>query len=178
MSFTYKLEPVKWDLSGTRFSRLFNKGDLICNMGIHDLMIAMPERKFVGNLIIGRYWNPYDEPIIAIFMTEEMMLLERCMSAVGERLSYSAYMVADAFVISDENEFCNYKKFDNGIEVIVTGDLYQFIITVSFPYNIYVNRKHASGYNDHEVVVIVKDPKLVYPVIEYLTTTEGVGPNP
>lgn len=29
---------------------------------------------------------------------------------VGERLSYSSYMIADVFVISDMNEFCNHKK--------------------------------------------------------------------
>lgn len=181
MNKTYKLEPMEWDLSGTRFSRHFTKGNLICNVGIYDFIVAMPERKFVGNLIIGTNWNPHDEPIIAIFMTEEMMLLERCISAVGERLSYSAYMIADEFVISDENELCNYKKFENGIVVNVTGDLFQFVITVLFPYNIYANNanwKHASCHNDHEVVVKVNDPKLVYPVIEYLTTTEGVGPNP
>ena len=178
MSVTYKLEPVEWDLSGTRCSRHFDKGNLICNVGVYDFMVAMPERKFVGNLFIGTRWNPKQEPIIAIFMSEEMMLLGRCMSAVGERLSYSAYIIADEFVISDENELCNYKKFDNGIEVLVTGDLYQFVISVLFPYNIYVSRKRVSRHNDHEVRVIVKDPKLVYPVIEYLTTTEGVGPNP
>lgn len=87
-------------------------------------------------------------------------------------------MIADEFVISDENELCNYKKLENGIVVNVTGDLFQFVITVLFPYNIYVNRKRVSGHNEHEVVVKVNDPKLVYPVIEYLTTTEGVGPNP
>lgn len=178
MKFNYKLEPVEWDLSGTRFSRHFAKGDLICNVGVYDFMVAMPERKFVGNLIIGTNWNPHDEPIIAIFMSEEMMLLERSMNAVGERLSYSAYMIADEFVVSDENELCNYKKFDNGIVVNVTGDLFQFVITVLFPYNVYERRKRLSIYNDHEVVVKVQDPKLVYPVIEYLTTTEGVGPNP
>ena len=88
--------------------------------------------------------------------------------------------IIDSF-ISDENELCNYKKFENGIVVNVTGDLFQFVITVLFPYNIYAkhaNRKYVSGHNDHEVEVIVKDPKLVNPVIEYLTTTEGVGPNP
>lgn len=39
------------------------------------------------------------------------------------------------------------------------------------------NGIRASDYNNHEVVVIVKAPKLVYPVIEYLTTTEGIEPN-
>ena len=59
----------------------------------------------------------------------------------------------------------------------VRGDLFQFVITLLFSYNIYERRKRLSIYNDHEVVVKVQDPKLVS-VIEYLTTTEGVGPNP
>ena len=181
MNKTYKLAPVEWDFSDGLLTRNFNKGDLICNAGVCYFYSAVKEGKFIGNLFIGTHWNPGKEPIVAIFMAEELMLLERCMSAVGERLSYSAYMIADEFVISDENELCNYKKFENGIVVNVTGDLFQFVITVLFPYNIYAkhaNRKYVSGHNDHEVEVIVKDPKLVNLVIEYLTTTEGVGPNP
>ena len=176
MNTTYKLNPVPWKLSGDRITRHFNNGDLICNVGVYDLFTGMDEGKFVGNLFIGTNWNPYKEAIIAIFMAEEMKFLERCISAVGERFSYSAYMIADEFTISVDNELCNNKKFENGIEVNVTGGLFQFVITVSFPHN--PDRKLAFNRNEHEVVVKVKDAKLVYPIIHYLTTTEGVGPNP
>lgn len=74
--------------------------------------------------------------------------------------------------------FVTIKKMRNRIEVNVTGDLFQFVITVLLPYNIYENKKRLLIYNDNEVVIIVKDPKLVYPVIEYLSMTEDVGPNP
>ena len=92
MNTTYKLNPVHWKLSGGRITRHFNNGDLICNVGVYDLFTGMDEGKFVGNLFIGTNWNPYKEAIIAIFMAEEMKFLERCISAVGERFSYSAYM--------------------------------------------------------------------------------------
>ena len=174
MNTTYKLNPIPWELSGERFFRHFNKGGLICNVGVYDLFTGLDEGKFVGNLFIGTNWNPYKEPIIAIFMAEEMKLLERCISAVGERFSYSAYMIADEFTISDDNELCNNKEYENGIEVNVESDLFQFVITVSFPHN--PDRKIPFDRNDHEVTVKVKDAKLVYPIIQYLTTTEGVGP--
>ena len=56
----------------------------------------------------------------------------------------------------------------------VASDLFRFIITVSFPHN--PDRKRPFGRNDHEVIVKVQDSRLVYPIIQYLTTTEGVGP--
>ena len=174
MNTNHKLDPVPWELSGERFTRNFNNGYLISNVGVYDLFTAMGEGKFVGNLFIGTNWNSDKESIIAIFMADEMKFLERCISAVGERLSYSAYMIAEEFAISNDNELCNNKKFENGIEVNVAGDLFQFIITVSFPYN--PDRKRSFGRNDHEVIVKVQDSRLVYPIIQYLTTTEGVGP--
>ena len=174
MTTTYKLNPTPWELSGGRFTRHFNKGDLICNVGVYDLFTGMDEGKFVGNLLIGTNWNPDIEPIVVIFMAEEMKFLERCISAVGERFSYSAYMIADEFVVSDDNELCNNKIFENGIAVNIAGDLFQFVITVSFPHH--TDRKLPFGRNNHEVMIKVKDAKLVYPIIQYLTTTEGVGP--
>lgn len=174
MNMNHKLDPVPWELTGTWLFRHFNKGRLICNEGVYDFISAMKEGKFIGNLFVGTNWNPNKEPIIVIFMAQEMRFLERCISAVGEQLSYSAYMIADEFEISGENELCNNKKYENGVEVNVTGDLFQFVITVSFPHNL--DRQIPFGRNDHEVIVKVQDSKLVYPVIEYLTTTEGVGP--
>ncbi len=168
----YKLNPVRWDLAGTRFTRHYNKGQMFCNTGTYDFLSARKTGTFVGHLIVGKNWSLEAEPIIITFMTQEMKLLECAISAVGERLSYNAYMVADEFDLPDENELCISKHFANGIDVNVSGSLFEFTITVSYPNN--QNRITCRDF--HTVIVKTNNPKLVYPVIEYLTTAEGIGP--
>ena len=62
MNTNYKLDSVPWELSGERYTRIFNKGDSISNVGVYDLFTAMDDGKFVENLFIGTNWNSDRDP--------------------------------------------------------------------------------------------------------------------